>query len=83
MMLSREGTTEEHSPNYFLHFLLTSIFIHVTQIRGRNLQGVEQNSGFFRFEAAVQQMFANHGDGRLDRGGVIQKGHVKLNQRDD
>jgi len=28
-------------------------------------------------------MFANQGDGRLDRGGVIQEGQVELNLRDD
>ena len=31
----------------------------------------------------MQQMFADQGDGRLDRGGVIQEGQVELNLRDD
>ena len=39
---------------FLLTFILTFILTQATQIRGRDLHGVEQNSSLFRVEASVQ-----------------------------
>jgi len=54
--------------------ILTSVLIQAIQIRGGDLHGVEKNSGLFRVETAVQQVFADLRNRRLDRDGIFEDG---------
>ena len=52
------------------------------EIRGRELDGVEQDSSLFRVEPAVQQILADLSNRSLDRVGVVEAGQEERRGRE-
>jgi hypothetical protein len=60
---------------------VTFILIGTSEIRGRELNGVEQDSSLFRVEPAVQQILADLSKRSLDRVRVFEAGQEKRRGR--
>ena len=57
--------------------------VQVGHIGGGDLQGIEKDGSFFRFDAAVQHHFANIRYGRLDGNAVFEEREVGVSGRGD
>ena len=61
--------------------LLGLLPILTSEVRGRELCGIEQESSLFRVEAAVKQMIADPTECALDRTGVFEEGQKERRGR--